>query len=67
MTDLYANPRHAWRIRELLAETHLTEETAARALEISEPTLRRYRDGQEPVPRGVILALEGLVGTRTKG
>ena len=48
-------------------QSGLTEEAAARALDISEAILCRYRDGQEPVPRSVILALERLVGTRTKG
>jgi len=67
MTDHYANPMDAWRVRELLGETDLTEEAAARALDISEAVLRRYRDGQEPVPRGVILALERLAGMRSKG
>jgi plasmid maintenance system antidote protein VapI len=64
MTDYYANPRDAWRVRELLDQADLTEEAAARALEISEPTLRSYRDGKQPVPRNVILALERLVDMR---
>jgi hypothetical protein len=67
MTDHYANPLDAWRVRDLLGQTDLTEEAAARALDISKAILRRYRDGQEPVPRGVILALERLARTRTKG
>jgi hypothetical protein len=67
MTDLYANPLDAWRIRELLGQTDLTEEAAARALDIGEASLRRYRDGQEPVPRDVILALERLARARKKG
>jgi plasmid maintenance system antidote protein VapI len=64
MTDFYANPRIAWRLRELLAEADLTEQEAARKLGVSEATLCRYRDGQESVPRDVILALERLVDMR---
>jgi hypothetical protein len=64
MTDFYANPRIAWRLRELLAEGDLTEQEAARKLGVSEATLCSYRDGQESVPRDVILALERLVEMR---
>jgi hypothetical protein len=66
MTDHYANPMDAWRIRELLDQTDLTTQAVAQALGVSEAILRRYRDGQERVPRGVILALERLVGMRAK-
>jgi hypothetical protein len=64
MTDFYANPRIVWRLRELLAQAELTEPEAARELGVSEATLCRYRDGQESVPRDVLLALERLVDMR---
>ena len=64
MTDLYANPRDVWRIRELLDQAGLTEQTAARELAIDEETVQRYAAGKEPVPRVVILALERLVDMR---
>ena len=50
MTDFYANPRIAWRLRELLAEDDLTEQEAARKLGVSEATLCRYRDARSQSP-----------------
>jgi len=64
MTAHYANPANAFRVRELLLQADLTEQAAARELEIDEGAVRRYCAGQEPVPRLVLLALERLVGMR---
>jgi len=45
----------------LLERTGLTPAAAARALEISDRTMRRYFAGSSPVPRAVELALLYLV------
>lgn len=48
----------------LLRRARLTQAQAARVLEISDRTMRRYIAGTSPVPRSVELALRFLAGDK---
>jgi predicted DNA-binding protein (UPF0251 family) len=52
--------RQAVRVRSLVDALELSQVAAARELDVSDRTMRRYCAG-EPVPRVVILALERLL------
>lgn len=56
----YRKPTDATRVRELLKKLEMSQSEGARALEISERSMRYYCAG-ELVPKVVMLALERLV------
>lgn len=48
----------------LLRRAHLTQAQAARVLQLTDRTMRRYVAGTSPVPRSVELALRFLAGDK---
>jgi len=61
----YSNPTDATRVREMLKKLGLSQAEGARALEISERSMRYYCAG-EPVPKVIMLAMERLVDLRRR-
>ncbi len=50
-----------------IAQLNLTQASLARALDISDRTMRRYVAGDAPIPRVVELAVKYLLALRAAG
>jgi hypothetical protein len=48
-------------LRQLIAQSGLSQRKAAEALDLDERTMRYYASGQNPIPRAVLYALRYLV------
>ena len=57
---------HPLQFRKLLEKANLTQTEAARLIDVTDRTMRRYVSGETPVPRVVIYALLHAIELRKK-
>ena len=65
-TVSYTGIMHSLQFRKLLEKAGLTQVEAARLIDVTDRTMRRYVSGETPVPRVVIYALLHVIEQRRK-